>query len=246
MGLRGDMKLETASGPVEIRRLADRASKAPDFSEVAFVWTGARFFATEVSQFQMIGQQQLFEVMLDDGQAVQVSASSQFVMKSGGLKIPQELRPGDSLLALYIKDDKHGYPTCRVPGKAAKRKISRLMAEWRLGHELVRGTCVEHVDGNRKNYHPDNLRIIVDERRAVRSHKNAVVKVVEQANKLFEECAAASPKMAKIVKLKKKKRKSNHKVASVVPGLLGDVYTAFVRSGGSLSVSGVFLNLPSC
>ena len=245
MGISGEMKLETASGPLKVQHLVDQTVLNPEFTQIVFVWTGTRLFLSEASRFRLLGKQQLFDVTLDDGAVLRVSPLARFVMKSGITKLSTELSSGDSLLPLYLQPDAHGYPTYQVPGKDAKRQIYRLMAEWKVGHKLGRGTVVEHIDGNRKNYHPDNLRITIDERRAVRSYKHSVVKVLEQANKLLDECAAASPKMAKVVGPKKKKKKTNHKVVSVTPGVLGEVYTASVRSEGSLSISGVFLDLPS-
>lgn len=238
----GDMRIQTAAGPVEMSILADRSVSNQDFSELALSMIGRRFFVAELTNVRSLGSEQLFEVELDDGVVVRVSASSRFVMKSGQRKVAPELNPGDSLLPLYLEEDAHGYPTYRVPGRAVKRKISRLMAEWKTGGPLGKGTYVSHIDGNRKNYHPDNLKITVDEARAKRSHKNKLVKVYDAAQTLMDECAAASPIMAKIVR---RKGKGNHKVVAVRPGRLAEVFTASVRFEGSVSVSGVFLELPS-
>ena len=243
MGLLGQMRLETADGPIQIKDLVDRTVSTPDYSTLVIVWTGSRLYVDEAYDFRSKGPEQVFDVELDDGRVLKVSASSLIVMKSGDRKMAPELVPGDSLLPLYIERDAHDYPTFRIPGEAARRKIARLMAEWKLGRPLPKGTTVKHVDGNRGNYHPDNLEIILNENRAVKSHKNAVVKGLKLANKLFAECAAASPKMAKIVK---RRRWSNHKIVRVTPGTLVEVYTASVRSEVSLSVSGVFLDLASC
>jgi hypothetical protein len=236
------MKVETAAGSVAISKLADCTVLNPDFSEKVLSWMGDRLFVSEISQIRLLGTEQLFEVVLDDGRVVYASASSRFVMKSGLRKMPPELEPGDSLLPLYLGEDAHGYATYSVPGCGRKRKISRLMAEWMTGGPLEKGTYVAHIDGNRKNHHPDNLRITINKEMASRSYKNKLVKAYDAAQALLDECAAASPMMAKIVG---RKGKGNHKVESVRPGVLGRVYTASVRSAGSLSVSGVFLELPS-
>lgn len=237
------MRVETAAGPVEISKLAALTVKNPDFSETVLVWTGGRLFVSEISNIQMLGSEQIFDVELDDGGIVCVSASSQFVMRSGGRKMAPELSPGDSLLPLYLGENPNGYPTYKIPGWSGKRKISRLIAEWMTGGPLGKGTYVEHIDGDRKNYHPDNLKISINLDKARRSHKHKLVKAYEIGQALLDECAAASPRMAKIVGRKKKR---NHKVVSVRPGLLMKVYTASVQSMSSVSVSGVFLDLPSC
>jgi len=191
----------------------------------------------------MLGVEQVFDVELDDGSTVSASASSQFVMRDGGRKMAPELLPGDSLLPLYLGKNPNGYPTYQVPGRGGKRKISRLIAEWMTGGPLGKGTYVEHIDGDRKNYRPENLKISINLDKAKRSHKHKLVKAYELGQALLDECAAASPAMAKIVG---RKSKRNHKVKGVRPGKLMEVYTASVRSMGSLSVSGVFLDLPSC
>jgi len=235
------MALELASGPVKIAELCDRTVLNPDYTDVAFVWTGLRLFMSEISEFRLIGRQQVFDVELDDGSIVRASATSRFAMKSGAYRMAPELSPGDSLLPLYFGVDFHGYPTYKVPGKDVKQKIYRLMAEWKHGKSLEKGTEVKHIDGNRKNFHPDNL-TITPNKRSQRKHKHKIVKAYEDAQKLLDECAAASPMMAEIAK---SKRRTNHKVRRSTPGLVEPVYTASVRSMGSVSVSGVFLELPA-
>jgi len=242
MGLRGDMAIELARGSTKVELLADQTVSNPHMSEPAFVWTGSELTIGEVSDIRLFGIEQLFEVVLDDNSTVQVSASSKFMMKSGDRKMAPELAPSDALLPLYIEEDNYGYPTYRIPGRAAKHKIYRLMAKWKLGSPLGSGTVVEHIDGNRKNYHPDNLKISINKRSRKRSTKNRLVKPFKDAQKFLDECAAASPLMAKIVH---KGRRTNHKVVRVTPGPMGEVYTASVRSGDSVSVSGVFLELPA-
>ena len=240
MALLRNMALQTAAGPVKIGDLADKTVANPDFSEAVLVWTGHRLFVSEASDFRSIGEQQIFDVELDDSSIIKVAASSRFVLKSGVCKMAPELVPGDSLLPLYLGRNTNGYATYQIPGHVVKRKLARLIAEWMLGGPLEPGTYVEHIDGNRMNCCTGNLRIKFNEDMAKRSHKNSAVKTVGAADELFAECAAASPLMAKIVK---PKRKTNHKVVSVGPGRLGEVFTASVRTMDSLSISGVFLNL---
>lgn len=245
MGLRGDSKIELITGPVEITALREQFQSTPDFKPMAVCWNGQRASLTNIVGVRRLGLEQTFSVVLDDESVLHVSPSSEFVMKSGVTKDPTDLEPWDSLLPLYLGEDAHGYPTYQIPGRAVKRKLSRLAAEWKLGHDLGKGTYVEHIDGNRKNYHPNNLRITVDEQMARRSHTPHVVKVYKEVQELFDECAAASPKLKKIIG-RRRKRPNNHKVVSATPGLLGEVFTVIAESECSLSVSGVFLKLPSC
>lgn len=222
--------------------MCDRHVRNPNYSEVVFIWTGSRLFFSQVTGFRCIGEEQVFDVELDDGSVVRASPSSLFVMKNGIRKSAPELRPGDSLLPLYLDKEYHGYPTYRIPGREVKQKIYRLMAEWKVGHQLEKGTEVKHLDGNRKNYHPDNLLVRPNARSKVRRRKNKLGKAFQDAQKLLKECAEASPLMAEIAE---EPTHGNHKVVRITPGRMSEVYTASVRSVGSVSVSGVFLELPS-
>lgn len=242
MGLYGDTKIETAAGPIKVKKLAYLSSKDKDFSELAFVWRREKFTLSEITNIRSIGLEQVFDIELDDGQTIQASASSYFVTRSGDRKRAPELSIDESLLPLYISNDPYNYPVYSIPGQGAKRKISRFMAEWKQGHKLVKGTYVNHIDGNRRNYHPNNLKITINKAKAKRTVRNKLIMAIKTAQALLDECAAASPSMEKIVR---RKSKRNHKVVSVIPGLLKEVYTVSVLSGGALSVSGVFLELPS-
>jgi len=240
MGLHGDMTLQLVSGPVKIADLYGRSALNPDYVAVALVWTGYRLFVSEISEFRSIGLQQVFEVELDDGAIVRVSPSSHFVMKNGDRKLAPELHPGESLLPLYLEEETQGYPTYRIPGKDVKQKLYRLIAEWKFGKSLPPGTDVEHIDGNRKNYAPDNLRITPGKRGPKKRQKHTLFKAYQAAQELLDECAAASPMLAEIAR---KKGRNNHKVVRVTPSRLEEVYTASVRSDDSVSVSGVFIEL---
>lgn len=206
------------------------------------MWRGGELTIDDVIGVRPLSQQQLFDVKLDDGNVVRASATSLFVMRNGDRKMAPELRPGDSLLPLYLEEDSHGYPTYRIPGKSIKRKISRFVAEWMFGRKLPRGTNVEHVDGNRKNYHPNNIRVRFSARSPKKGHKNPLITTFNETKAFLEEIAQEDPKIAEIVA---KKPRRNHKVVSVTPGELGLVYGASVRSASALSVCGVFLELPS-
>jgi len=236
------MAIQTLSGPQKIRDLSDRTVLNSEFSVLALAWVSGGLTIEPVSDFRVLGQQQVFEVKLDDGGLVQASPSTLFVTLGGERKMAPELQPGDRLLPLYLEEDAHGYPTFRVPGRVVKRKIARFVAEWKLGRKLPKGTNVLHIDKDRKNYHPDNLEIKLDGRGPKKGHKNPLITAYNDAKELLNEFAAVSPLISQIVE---KKTKRNHKVVAVTPGKLSEVYCASVRSMGSLCASGVFLTLPS-
>jgi len=237
MGLRGDMRIETTSGPVSVSELARRCETSQGLSVSVFVWTGTRFYVAKALDFRAIGQEQIFIVELDSGDRLYVSASSSFVMLNRTTKLPPELVDGDSLLPLYTSEDAHGYPTYKEPGTTQPYKFSRLVAEWKTGQKLPPGTFVEHIDKNRKNYHPDNLQITQNIAKASKSRSYGIIQAVEDAQALFDEYDQLGSSSASII------LKPNHRVLSVEVGHLEDVFTATIDTADTVAVSGVFLKI---
>lgn len=57
----------------------------------------------------------------------------------------------------YI-DDK-GYPRISA-GPLRGQRIHRIVASAKLGRSLLKDEDVHHLDGNKLNFHPDNLKVI--------------------------------------------------------------------------------------
>lgn len=55
---------------------------------------------------------------------------------------------------IYLSDPSH--PNAMKNSYVAEHIV---IATKRLGHALVKGECVHHIDGNKKNNHPDNLHV---------------------------------------------------------------------------------------
>lgn len=239
MGLRGDMRIETVSGAIPIRELADSSSEDPEFSTQVFTWDGLRFKVVTASNFRKLGEEQIFIVTLDDKSVIYVSASSAFMLRRGDYKMAPELDTDESLLPLYLSSDNHGYSVFKDPKSSKIRKLSWLVAEWKLGRSLEKGDIVNLIDRNRKNYHPDNLKITQNKAMATKSRKYGLIRAADEIKTLFSECASLSPRLAKIIS------KKNHKVISVQPSMLEEVFSATIVGSDTVVVSGVFLKLPA-
>lgn len=54
--------------------------------------------------------------------------------------------------------------------KTFGRHTHRVVAEQKLGRPLELGEVVHHIDGNRRNNHPDNLMVFVNQEEHARWH----------------------------------------------------------------------------
>lgn len=217
---------------------ADRSA-----TELVFTWNGEQVTVGVASECRTIGEEQIFEIELDDRVVMRVSGSTELITRDGERVTPPELRVGQSLMPLYTSKDAHGYPVYKDPGTTWKRaiapadrtrlrKIGRMVAEWKEG-PLVRGTYVEYIDGNRENYHPDNIRVVHKPSKARRTKSYDVVRAVQAGQDVIRQVEADLPK---------KKLPNNHTVIDVRPMELELVFELVVASTDVVAMCGVFLS----
>lgn len=247
MGLPRSAVIQTITGPLSVEQFAARCLVDPDFHVPVFSWDGLRITVGLASKCRPTGEEQLFSVVLDDGSELAVGASTAFLLRSGDEALsPAELSRGDSLLPLYLSEDKQGYPTYKNVGlrwptgpkidRQSVRKISRMVAEWKHGAPLPAGTYVEHIDGDRKNCHPDNLRIVHKPAKASRSKRYGLVDALKEAADVVREFEQIRPK----------RLPNNHSVCDVTPMEMDVVYDLTVDTGNVIVLGGVFVRLNLC
>ena len=63
---------------------------------------------------------------------------------------------------------------CQGEGKTYPRlnnkHIHRIVAEVKLGRRLQTGEIVHHIDGNKRNYNPENIQVLKNQREHARAH----------------------------------------------------------------------------
>lgn len=250
MALRGDCKLQCLTRRLRIEDVASAFSASYGLEIPTFIWTGYRVFIDTVTACNCVGERQIFGVHLDDGSAVYTSSDAEFVTRDGDIVVAAEIESGTSLMPLYLSKDSHGYPIYKENNpeanktapcstdRAPRRKICRLVAEWKLGHRLEPGTFVEHIDGDRKNCGPDNLKISFKPESVRKSTNYPITQAVKDGQDLIQE-----------IKESKLNRHNelpdNHKVDYVEIMSVEPVYE-IVTSCGAVSVSGVFINANYC
>ena len=238
MGLRGDVKIETIDGPRPIEDLVRRCEEDPDIVVPVISWTGSRVFFVPARNFRCLGEHQVLTIELDDGNKIYMSGSSQLLLRRGDYILPQEAE-GASLLPFYTGSDEDGHRTFRDPGKKTKPlKFTRLAAEYKMGRPTEFGDYVELKDGDKKNYHPNNLKIIHDKERATKRRTYDITKIADEAHELLGELFKAAPG-------RPPKKGKNHKVVASEFGSMEPVYTATIDGAEVVAVSDVFVKLSS-
>jgi hypothetical protein len=102
------------------------------------------------------------KVTFDDGGHVFLTPDHRVILRDGTAKEVRDLRVGDSLMPLYVKDiTGHGYNWIYMLGKKTNFKSGWLQEHVFVASHFDReprsGECVHHKDFNRKNNHPSNL-----------------------------------------------------------------------------------------
>jgi hypothetical protein len=241
MGLRGDMKLETLAGPKSIEELSRITTEEPNYTLPVVSWSGSRVFVVEAHSFRCIGEEQISAIELDDGTKVYMSASSGLMLRRGEVKPALELASDDSLLPLYTCIDRFGHPAYKEPKKKTHPiKFAILSAEWKLGRALEFGDYVKLIDKDKKNYHPNNLKIEHNKARATKSSKYKIIETAREIQALFVEWKNIDPQVRKRIEGAR-----NHRVVSSELGPVEKVYTATLEGADVVAVAGVFAKL-SC
>jgi hypothetical protein len=136
--------------------------------------------------FEMAEKVKTYRLVLDNGKSIRVGPNTQLVDRQGDyvtldeiMNLPPTTR---SVMPLYLSMSTNGYPLYRqirddraqalAPSdRKPWRSVARMVWEWRTGRRLEPGFLVRHIDGNRVNCHPDNLRSEGKPQKKPRSNK---------------------------------------------------------------------------
>ena len=157
-----DALIHTLIGP---RLVSDLVGVGPTY---VFTWDGDR---VTVGEIEVLGIQTLdipYRIDLDDETGFNVCKESLILLRSGAPRYLDQIKSGTSLLPLYTKLDAANYPVYQEPGDWHKealtasdknrwRRVSRMVAEWKLGRRCESTDVVSYISKDRLNCHPKNL-----------------------------------------------------------------------------------------
>ena len=176
-----------------------------------------------------------YRLILDDGAELVFCKETMLLLRNGAPRYPEQLAPKTSLLPLYSKFDSSGYSIYQEPGDWHKnaltpsdryrwRRVSRLVAEWKLERRCGPEDTVSFVSDDRTDCRPDNL-IVTQKKR-----KKSEVKVK------FAEPIFAAQRFIK---------KHNHKVISIYLDASRNLLSIRGLRTANIAVSGIFASVDS-
>ena len=146
----------------------------------------------------------LVEVTLDNGEHLRCTPDHRFMMRDGSYIEAQYLKKGSSLMPLYdrlstVRDDKHavGYRMIRQPFKRVWDWAHRLADAFNIQHGAYTvqvGKVRHHVDINKLNNNPDNIRRMLWKNPEYKLHVMRS-KILGFVNKLIASGKRVTPKL---------------------------------------------------
>jgi dCTP deaminase len=157
---RGDMRVALVDGTsASLEDMARRADGGELFWGYGIGEHG-RAMAVLLDAPRFVGRDSLIEIELDNGERVAATPDHRFVLRDGRMLETGALRPGQSLMPLY-RSIERGYEMTYQPVNGHLLPTHRLADEWNLRaaiYEDQPGTHRHHVDFNRRNNKPTNIR----------------------------------------------------------------------------------------
>lgn len=136
-----------------------------------FTWSQDRIVYGRVTA-ESAGEQELLRVVLDNGKSLLVSPGSILLRRDGEKTAMsnKSFSSGLSVMPLYLSETTNNYPTFRqvterrsdAPAPSDRkpwRSVARMVLEHKTGEPLQPGFLVRHLDGDRRNCHPENLNL---------------------------------------------------------------------------------------
>jgi len=131
-------------------------------------------------------------VQLDNGEVVRCTPDHRFMLRDGGYREAQDLRPGDSLMPLYTKRSTmsshkmKGYELYLCPGDGRWHYTHRMVGKWKYpgytGNQ--HGTGLIHHDQGKLNNDPDALILCADAKEHGLLHRKDILE--KRADPVFE------------------------------------------------------------
>jgi hypothetical protein len=181
-----------------------------------------------------------YRIELDDDSSFRCCPETMLLLRNGGPRYPDQIAAETSMLPLYTKLDSVGYPVYQEPGewhtKALTpsdrnrwRRLSRLVAEWKLGRRCEPGDIVSYASSDRRDCHPDNLKFDRKLRKKTQKRVDFMEPMIK-GQKFIDEHP-------------RHKTKSNHKIRRICLDTSRNLLSIIGLGTTNLAVGGVFASV---
>ena len=188
MSLAGSTPLHTLSGTFTIDAVVARGLPV-----YGLTWDGKQITVGQC-RLESVGVCPLMRVLLDNGRSFSATEDHLVVERETFERVSFKT-VGLSVMPLYLGRTTLGYPTFRQQGDLWKsalapsdrrrdRLVSRMVYEWKSKRPIETGLIVRHVDRDRTNSMPENLRI---EGTPKKGRVRGTLKSLIQAHKVIEQ-----------------------------------------------------------
>ncbi len=165
--LAGDTPVNTVLGMIPIKELAEKYREIGVFTRDPVENRAKVCTARNIRKTQTAVS--LVRVNFDDGSHIDCTPDHRFIAFKWGNQFTGEkewiieakdLKPGQHLRAIKTYDSGAYAEMCW--SRYGHEKQHRMIAEWKVGRPILENEQVHHIDGNKLNNHPDNLRLMAD------------------------------------------------------------------------------------
>ena len=169
----GDTKVQLVDGcALSFRELVKEARQGKKHYTYTYNFNTKRIEIAQIQTPRKTKQNaQLMRVTLDNGEEIRCTPDHRFMLRDGSYRQAKDLQPQDSLMPLYLRlstkeDDPHvvEYEMVRQPLSSLWEYTHRLSDVWNIAHGIYdtsAGKIRHHVDFNKRNNNPDNIRRLV-------------------------------------------------------------------------------------
>ena len=159
----GDTKISLLNGKeMPIKEIVERVNNKEDLYTYTYDIEKQRIVPGKIIFGLCTGNKEIYEIVLDNNEIIKCTGNHRFMLRNGTYKEAKDLKNGEALMPLYRKVNKKGYELTTNPMSGKDNFTYRRIAEYQF-NEIPKNYHVHHVDFNKNNNNPTNLKLLSKE-----------------------------------------------------------------------------------